>query len=115
MRATRPAAMPAGHGADTARLLRAGRTFAASARTQTVRASARRAASRSGSMRDCRRTSQGRQTMERQMKSRNSASVASAIVAGLILFAPRPSLAQDVRGGVETIVKDYLAAHPDEV
>ena len=49
------------------------------------------------------------------MESRNAARVASAIVAGLILFAPRPSLAQDVRSEVETIVKDYLAAHPDEV
>ena len=44
-----------------------------------------------------------------------AARVASAIVACLILLVPRPSLAQDVRQEIETIVKDYLAAHPDEV
>jgi len=49
------------------------------------------------------------------MKSKRVARVTSAIVAGLFFLAPRPSLAQDVRGEIETIVKDYLAAHPDEV
>ncbi len=49
------------------------------------------------------------------MKSKRVARVTSAIVAGLFFLAPPPSLAQDVRGEIETIVKDYLAAHPDEV
>jgi protein-disulfide isomerase len=38
-----------------------------------------------------------------------------AIVAGLILLAPHPSRAQDLRGEIEGVVKDYLATHPDEV
>ncbi len=38
-----------------------------------------------------------------------------AMVAGLILLAPHPSRAQDLRGEIEGIVKDYLATHPDEV
>jgi protein-disulfide isomerase len=40
---------------------------------------------------------------------------ASALVAGLIMLAPHPALAQDPRGEIEAIVKDYLATHPDEV
>ena len=39
----------------------------------------------------------------------------SAIVAGSILLAPQASRAQDFRGDIEAIVKDYLATHPDEV
>jgi protein-disulfide isomerase len=49
------------------------------------------------------------------MKSKSAARVTWAIVAGLFVLAPRPCLAQDVRQEIETIVKDYLAAHPDEV
>jgi len=49
------------------------------------------------------------------MKYKNATRLASAIVAGLILLAPRPSLAQDLRQEIEAIVKDYLATHPDEV
>jgi protein-disulfide isomerase len=49
------------------------------------------------------------------MKHKIAARFASAIFAGLILLAPRPSLAQDARTEIETIVKDYLVAHPDEV
>ena len=49
------------------------------------------------------------------MKHKITTGIASAIVAGLILFAPRPSYSQDVRDAFEAIVKDYLAAHPDEV
>ena len=41
--------------------------------------------------------------------------VSGAIVAGLLLLAPQPSPAQDLRGEIEAIIKDYLAAHPDEV
>jgi protein-disulfide isomerase len=51
--------------------------------------------------------------MEQTMKRKNL--VGSAIVAGLLLFAPHASPAQDLRGEIETIVKDYLATHPDEV
>ena len=49
------------------------------------------------------------------MKHKIAVRVASAIVAGLILFVPRSSFAQDVRAEIEAIVRDYLAAHPDEV
>jgi protein-disulfide isomerase len=38
-----------------------------------------------------------------------------AIAAGLILLAPHPSRAQDLRGEIEGVVKDYLETHPDEV
>jgi len=41
--------------------------------------------------------------------------VGGAIFAVLILFAPQTSRAQDLRGEIETIIKDYLATHPDEV
>src|SRR5580700_725793 len=51
--------------------------------------------------------------MEQPMKRTNL--VSGAIVAGLLLLAPQPSPAQDLRGEIEAIVKDYLAAHPDEV
>jgi protein-disulfide isomerase len=40
--------------------------------------------------------------------------VSGAIVAGLLLF-PQSGQAQDLRGEIEAIVKDYLATHPDEV
>ncbi len=39
----------------------------------------------------------------------------SGAVAGLMLVAPPPSQAQDLRGQIEAIVKDYLASHPDEL
>jgi len=41
-------------------------------------------------------------------------SISCAIVAGLMLLAPS-SRAQDLRGDIEAIVKDYIATHPDEV
>jgi protein-disulfide isomerase len=37
------------------------------------------------------------------------------MVAALLLVAPQISCAQDLRGEIEAIVKDYLATHPDEV
>jgi len=49
------------------------------------------------------------------MKTKSANQLASAVVAGLILLVPRPSLAQDPRGEIEAIVKEYLATHPDEV
>ena len=49
------------------------------------------------------------------MKYKNATRLASAIFAGLILLAPRPSPAQDLRQEVDAIVKDYLATHPEEV
>lgn len=49
------------------------------------------------------------------MKYRIANQFASALAAGLIVLAPRPCLAQDPRGEIETIVKEYLATHPDEV
>lgn len=41
--------------------------------------------------------------------------VVGTMVAGLLLFAQQPSQAQDLRGEIDGIVKDYLASHPDEV
>jgi protein-disulfide isomerase len=49
------------------------------------------------------------------MRHKIAARAASAVVAGLIMFAPRPTSAQDLRGEIEAIVKDYLASHPEEV
>lgn len=49
------------------------------------------------------------------MKSKNVIRLASAIVTGLVLLVPRASPAQDLRQEIETIVKDYLATHPNEV
>jgi protein-disulfide isomerase len=54
--------------------------------------------------------------MEKTMKSVSVVSVVGgAMLAGLIWLAPQPSRAQDLRGEIEAIVKDYLATHPDEV
>jgi protein-disulfide isomerase len=39
----------------------------------------------------------------------------TAIFGGFILLAPCLAQAQEVRGEIEQIIKDYLAAHPDEV
>jgi protein-disulfide isomerase len=39
----------------------------------------------------------------------------SAILAGLFLLAPQLSRAQNLRGEIDAIIKDYLASHPDEV
>lgn len=41
--------------------------------------------------------------------------IIGAILAGLLLFAQQPSQAQDLRGEIDGIIKDYLASHPDEV
>ena len=49
------------------------------------------------------------------MKHKITAIAVSAAVAGLLLLAPHPTSAQDLRGEIEGIVKDYLASHPDEV
>src|ERR1700675_611747 len=49
------------------------------------------------------------------MRHKIAGQLASAIFAGLIALAPHPVPAQDLHGEIETIVKDYLAAHPDEV
>jgi len=49
------------------------------------------------------------------MKYKIANQFASAVVAGLIMLAPHRTLAQDPRGEIEAIVKDYLATHPDEV
>lgn len=38
-----------------------------------------------------------------------------AILAGLALFAPQTGRAQDLRGEIDGIVRDYLANHPDQV
>jgi protein-disulfide isomerase len=53
------------------------------------------------------------------MSSGPGAKIATAMTVGLILgltlLTPRPSRAQDLRTEIESIVKDYLAAHPEEV
>ena len=49
------------------------------------------------------------------MRHKIASQLASAMFAGLIALAPHPAPAQDLHGEIETIVKDYLAAHPDEV
>jgi protein-disulfide isomerase len=41
--------------------------------------------------------------------------VGGAILAVLIVLVPNPGDAQDLRGEIEAIIKDYLASHPDEV
>jgi protein-disulfide isomerase len=49
------------------------------------------------------------------MNPATATKIAMAMAVGLILAAPPPSRAQDLRTEIESIVKDYLAAHPDEV
>jgi protein-disulfide isomerase len=39
----------------------------------------------------------------------------AAIIAATLLLMPRAGQAQDLRGEIEAIIKDYLATHPDEV
>jgi protein-disulfide isomerase len=51
--------------------------------------------------------------MEKVMKSLTLAG--GMILAGFVLFAPPTSRAQDLRGEIDGIIKDYLANHPDEV
>lgn len=41
--------------------------------------------------------------------------VCQTVIAGAILLAPQFAGAQDLRGEIDAIVRDYLAAHPDEV
>jgi protein-disulfide isomerase len=41
--------------------------------------------------------------------------ISSAVVIGLLALAPTVSRAQDLRGEIEAIVRDYLASHPEEV
>ena len=41
--------------------------------------------------------------------------IRAAFLVGLLLLVPIVSRAQDLRGEIEAIVKDYLASHPDEV
>ncbi len=41
--------------------------------------------------------------------------LAAAFVPTLIVLVPQPGHAQNARGEIEAVVKDYLAAHPDEV
>jgi protein-disulfide isomerase len=49
------------------------------------------------------------------MKQTIAAGLASAIVAGSVLLAPTASRAQDRNEAIESIVKQYLASHPDEL
>ena len=49
------------------------------------------------------------------MKFKIANRFASAAIACLIMLAPHPILAQNPRGEIEAIVKEYLATHPDEV
>ncbi len=49
------------------------------------------------------------------MKQITTAAVASAIAAGSILLAPPICFAQDRNEEIESIIKQYLATHPDEV
>jgi protein-disulfide isomerase len=51
--------------------------------------------------------------MERKMKPWML--IGAAILGASVLTAPAASPAQTVREEIETVVKDYLAAHPDEV
>jgi protein-disulfide isomerase len=51
--------------------------------------------------------------MEKTMKAVSLLS--RAMIAGLILLAPHASRAQDLRGEIEGVIKDYLDSHPDEV
>ena len=51
--------------------------------------------------------------MEQTMNRRKL--IRAAFLVGLLLLVPIVSRAQDLRGEIEAIVKDYLASHPDEV
>jgi protein-disulfide isomerase len=46
---------------------------------------------------------------------RSTIVIGAALAAGLLLLAPIAAGAQDLRGEIDAIVKDYLANHPDEV
>ena len=48
------------------------------------------------------------------MKALNNVA-GSLALAVFILVAPQPSPAQDLRGEIDGIIKDYLVTHPDEV
>jgi protein-disulfide isomerase len=41
--------------------------------------------------------------------------IGGAILAGVLLFNPAAGRAQDLRGEIDTIIKEYIANHPDEV
>jgi protein-disulfide isomerase len=49
------------------------------------------------------------------MNPATSTKIAMAMAVGLLWMAPPPCRAQELRTEIESIVKDYLAAHPDEV
>jgi protein-disulfide isomerase len=41
--------------------------------------------------------------------------IGGAILTGVLLFNPAAGRAQDLRGEIDTIIKEYIANHPDEV
>jgi protein-disulfide isomerase len=47
------------------------------------------------------------------MKTMNA--IGGAILAGLLLVNPADGRAQDLRGEIDTIIKEYISNHPDEV
>ena len=49
------------------------------------------------------------------MRHKIAGRVALTILSGLLMLPPRPAPAQDARSEIETIVKDYLANHPEEL
>jgi protein-disulfide isomerase len=51
--------------------------------------------------------------MEKTMKF--ASLVWQSVIAGALLLTPQFARAQDLRGEIDAIVRDYLAAHPDEV
>jgi protein-disulfide isomerase len=54
-------------------------------------------------------------TSEDGEKTMKAVNIVGAVLAGLLLFAQQPSRAQDLRGEIDGIIKDYLANHPDEI
>lgn len=41
--------------------------------------------------------------------------ICGALVCGLVLLAPHQVPAQDMRGQIETVIKDYITAHPEVI
>lgn len=50
-----------------------------------------------------------------QPATRPAKRLKSALIAAVVMLAPAIAAAQDLRGEIETVVKEYLASHPDEV
>lgn len=50
-----------------------------------------------------------------QHRARPAKRLSGVLIAAFVLLTPALSAAQDLRGEIETVVKEYLKSHPDEV